>query len=352
MNDHDRQILTDIRDQTRRILADAVTGPDGRRFTRAVVLDFPRYNNAGDSLIWTGTMRYLRELGMRVVYDADLDRFNAREFERTRDGAVVLFQGGGNLGDIYERHQLFRERIIPQLDRSKVVVLSQSIWFRDPANARRANRVFAEHDDLTLLVRDSGSLDRARAQLPDVRVALCPDLAFGNGELRRSGHPEHDYVIIRRDDEESLGEPVPDLSDVLGPIDWHTAMPRRYARMSGAAMYAARVHNRSPHALKALFRDFAHVGNTAMARANVASAAHLLSRGRVAVVDRLHAHILAVLLDIPHVTLDNSYGKISSIFGDYSGRFSTAHLATSGREQGEVARALLDASAAARLTTP
>jgi pyruvyl transferase EpsO len=344
VNEHDRLILTGIRNETRSILAAATTRADGRPFTRAIVLDFPRYNNAGDSLIWTGTMRYLRELGMRVVYDADLYRFNADEFARTSDDAVVLFQGGGNLGDLYERHQLFRERVIPQLRGSKVVLLSQSIWFDDPANARRANRAFAEHDDLTLFVRDSASVERAREQLPDVRIEFCPDLAFGNGEMHRSSRPDHDYVVIRRDDDESLGEAVPQLPDAVGPLDWHTAMGRRYAAMSGAAMYAARIHNRSPALLKPLLRDFAHAGNSTMARANVASAVQILSQGRVALVDRLHAHILAVLLDIPHVTLDNSYGKITSILHDYSGRFSTAQVATSGREQGEIARALLEAS--------
>jgi pyruvyl transferase EpsO len=38
----------------------------------------------------------------------------------------------------------------------------------------------------------------------------------------------------------------------------------------------------------------------------------LLSSGKVVVTDRLHAHILCTLLDIPHVVLDNSYRKIGN----------------------------------------
>lgn len=34
------------------------------------------------------------------------------------------------------------------------------------------------------------------------------------------------------------------------------------------------------------------------------------SRGEVVLTDRRHAHVLSVLLDIPHVLLDNSYGKV------------------------------------------
>lgn len=35
-----------------------------------------------------------------------------------------------------------------------------------------------------------------------------------------------------------------------------------------------------------------------------------LSEGRVVITDRLHAHILSLLLGIPNVILDNSYGKV------------------------------------------
>jgi pyruvyl transferase EpsO len=36
----------------------------------------------------------------------------------------------------------------------------------------------------------------------------------------------------------------------------------------------------------------------------------MLSRGRVVVTDRLHGHILCTLMNLPHVVLDNTYGKI------------------------------------------
>ncbi|MEG8022012.1 polysaccharide pyruvyl transferase family protein [Sphingomonas aerolata] len=49
-----------------------------------------------------------------------------------------------------------------------------------------------------------------------------------------------------------------------------------------------------------------------LARARVARGLTLLSRGRQIVTDRLHAHILALLLGIPHVALDNEYGKLSA----------------------------------------
>ena len=38
----------------------------------------------------------------------------------------------------------------------------------------------------------------------------------------------------------------------------------------------------------------------------------LLSRGHQVITDRLHAHILCLLMGIPHVVVDNNYGKLGS----------------------------------------
>ncbi|HWH17573.1 MAG TPA: hypothetical protein VNT77_04435, partial [Allosphingosinicella sp.] len=52
----------------------------------------------------------------------------------------------------------------------------------------------------------------------------------------------------------------------------------------------------------------------------------LLSQGELGIYDRLHAHILGVLLDLPHVALDNSNGKISSFYSEWTHRYSGSRL--------------------------
>jgi pyruvyl transferase EpsO len=58
-----------------------------------------------------------------------------------------------------------------------------------------------------------------------------------------------------------------------------------------------------------------------VARARLKTGTELLSKGRTVITDRLHGHILCTLLDIPHVVIDNSYGKISG-FAKAWGTFS------------------------------
>jgi exopolysaccharide biosynthesis predicted pyruvyltransferase EpsI len=49
-----------------------------------------------------------------------------------------------------------------------------------------------------------------------------------------------------------------------------------------------------------------------------------LSRGRVAVSDRLHGHVLCELLGIPHVMFPDRYGKVHSFHETWTARSALA----------------------------
>ena len=57
----------------------------------------------------------------------------------------------------------------------------------------------------------------------------------------------------------------------------------------------------------------------------VSSACSLLASGRIVVTDRLHGHILALLLGQPQVLLDNSYGKVNAFYETWT---ASCHLVT------------------------
>lgn len=335
MNDHDTAVLTEIQSMTRETLRRTFA----QNFRRAVLLGFPHDRNAGDSLIWTGTRRYLCQLGVSVAYASSAGDFDAGRYRRARKGSVVLFQGGGNFGDLWDGPHQFRERIISQDAETTFVILPQSVWFRDTANATHTNRVLAAHGNVTLMVRDKGSLRRAREAVPDVSTVYCPDLAFGHGELHRSGAHD-DFAVIHREDREST-DGSEALPQELSPTDWYSGMDRGLSIAYTLASLPARAYRRVPRATKTLFTSACEVADRAIAAVNLRSAVKILSRGRVGIVDRLHAHILCTLLGIPHAVVDNTYNKIGSVFDDYSGQFSTAHFAGSRAEQLDIARALL-----------
>jgi pyruvyl transferase EpsO len=55
-----------------------------------------------------------------------------------------------------------------------------------------------------------------------------------------------------------------------------------------------------------------------MAQGNLRAGVRILESGRVVITNRLHGHILSLLLGIPHVLLDTEQGKLSSFFDTWT----------------------------------
>ncbi len=249
------------------------------------LVDFPDHANVGDSAIWLGELALLRQITGRdpcyvsTWHDFDLDAFR----DACPDG-VLFLHGGGNLGDIWPHHQRFREDILANVRDRPVVQLPQSIHFRVPSEVDRFAALVADHPDFVLYVRDTRSLDFAREHLA-CPSHLAPDSAYALGEQSRAV-AQCDVLMLMRTDDERQGYALPS-AELATVVDW--------------------------------LEDDAHlpVGIDAKARkaqavSRVDRGLRLLAQGRVVVTDRLHGHILADLLGISHVVLDNDYGKIAA----------------------------------------
>lgn len=275
---------------------------------RVALLDFPMHANVGDSAIWMGTRLLLRGLGVRVVYMADVDTYSPTRLIRRLPRGTILLQGGGNFGDLWPLCQRFRESVIATFPSYRIIQLPQTLQFRRGETLARAKSVLDRHPNLILLVRDPRSLEFARREFT-ARSILCPDLAAAIGTLERRGRPVVDIVALRRGDLEASGG-FPDLPGAVSEhVDW-TADPTGYAgrvwgaiqRLRGRAGTVGLVTNLLLHPYDLL------------ARQRLAHGCRVLSRGRAVLTDRLHGHIMSLLLGIPHVLLDDRYGKLRSFY--------------------------------------
>lgn len=277
-----------------------------RRDAPCAVIDFPNHTNLGDSAIWLAQLALLRRLGLgQPRYACDYQSYSrARLAARIGDG-TILISGGGNFGDLYPHHQRLREAVIADFPHNPIVQLPQSIHFSRPGGLEQTARTCDAHRDFTLLVRDHASLALARRAFQS-RVVLCPDMAFGLGALPRRGRPDHDIVFVARRDREMryAGPPAASLPGMLR-TDWLCERHVFVHRMHGALRRRA-VRHPSVDWLDRLATRI----NEPLARHRLERGLTILSRGRTVITDRLHAHILSLLLGIPHCLLDNSYGKV------------------------------------------
>jgi len=285
----------------------SVLGPLVPAGARCALLDLPTHGNVGDSAIWLGEKAYLRRIGASVVHVCDAAGY-ARAALRDRLGdGVVLLHGGGNLGDLWPLHQRLREQVIADFPDHRIVQLPQTIRFTQRSNLERAREVFDGHPRLTLLVRDRESLAAARGEFKTPSL-LCPDMAHALPALSRPP-AEQEIVWLLRDDVEARDggarrREVPSVDwrseedswrrrlDRFLTEDWSWRAPARWTRP-----LVAPLHDR--------VRD-------AVVRRRVERGCALLGRGRAVVTDRLHGHLLCLVLGIPHVLLDDGYGKLRS----------------------------------------
>ncbi len=301
------------------------------------LVDFPNHQNVGDSAIWLGEIEILTKVvGVKPRYVCDYYKYIDSDLRINHPEGPIFIHGGGNFGDIWPEHQDFRERIIKTFPDRQIIQLPQSISFGNPENAERCAQIIADHGRFTLLVRDKVSEAYAQKHLR-CEVRLLPDMAFGIGALRPRGAVAYDgFMLLRSDKERSgfdpavlAGEPNTRSADWLDEPAGFPDICRMKTRFNswgrqGQTMETGR------------FNLYMH-----LAQGRLERGLKMLSSGRVLITDRLHAHILATLLDKPHVVLDNNYGKIFSYIAAWTHPYQSLRTAATAEEAIDRYRELL-----------
>lgn len=305
--------------------------------SRVAMVDFPNHANVGDSAIWLGELEFVRRRKLVRTYSCDKETYRAAHLVKLlgSDG-LILLHGGGNLGDLWTDHQELREKVIRDFPNYPIIQFSQTIYFRQQASLDRARETFDAHPRLTLLCRDQPSLDFARKHFAATSL-LCPDMAFYLRQALRPRQPQCDVLWLARTDEESRGAAMPPIPPGVEVCDWLDESPTPLCEKNWAL--AARFWHepgRWPELTSMLMESFDELADERMRRG-----CQLLSRGRAVVTDRLHGHILCLLLGIPHVMFDNSYGKLSGFRKTWTNDSTLARWASSPAEALELARTLI-----------
>lgn len=313
-----------VRVASRRLLLAAaealmVAGFDSRQPT--VLLDVPLHSNVGDSLITLGELRLIRLLKGSAA-SIPLRHVSSREddvdatISRIPDGANVLFQGGGNFGDMWPKSHMYRLEVTRKLSyRTNIIWLPQSIWFQDPHGriAQDTHRVLRDHKPAVLL-RDHASLKRFR-QLFDQIPILCPDLGLC-ADVQPSTRLRSDVEchLMRRDIEATTCRSKPEENGF--GVDWNDS-PRSKGIRSVLDRIARRIIRLSPLApARHPFLEF--WAFTHLAQSRVQRGIALFGSAEVIHTSRLHAAILALLTGRGVRLEDNSYGKVSGVFETWS----------------------------------
>jgi hypothetical protein len=206
------------------------------------LLDFPDHSNVGDSAIWLGELAAFRALGGGAPgYVATKDAFDAEALRRAVPDGPIFLHGGGNFGDLWPEHQLFRERILAQFPDRAIVQLPQTVHFAAQVARDRAAAAIAAHPRFVLMVRDAASQALAESRF-DCAVHPVPDMAFALGAQSGAAAPTVRLLLLLRTDKEraaGLHAAPPALPAGALVRDWLDEPPRLHDRAAWRTRLAA-----------------------------------------------------------------------------------------------------------------
>jgi exopolysaccharide biosynthesis predicted pyruvyltransferase EpsI len=317
-----------------------------------VLVDYPDAANAGDHAIWLGEKILLKTLGVETAYECSLETYDKVAMASALGSGTILMHGGGNFGDTYIYHQ-FRHRILADFPDNKVVVFPQTVMFFTDDGIRQSAELFSAHADITIVARDVLSLHILKKSFgPQERFVLAPDMAFMIEPQPRSMKPVFGAVWLSRVDAEGIYGPL--IPEMIKPQELRQQNIRlgTYddgietiigADVAGSTLlvtdwYRCTLDQQGLDRYKTLSFD-------QRSKFWLDRALRILSSGHVVITDRLHAHIFCTLAGIPHVLLNNSYGKNISFFESWCRPLDLCRMARSPAEAWALAQQFLRSQA-------
>ena len=320
-----------IQERLKRAISETLTPllPPGSK--KVGIIDPPSYSNIGDHAIFLGQLSFLEScLDNPEIVIADF-RTYPEEYQRILgECSVLLLQGGGNFGDHWSHHHNFRLEIIRAFPHVPIIQLPQSVFFKQKENLDRTRELINSHQNFTLIIRDNRSFGFCKENF-NCPVFLCPDMAFAIEGIPATGS-YLDVSCLMRDDKELLVEKRDDIRRVLSARDlsyqvndWLDERNIVASKLNGLA---SRIVKRVPVGY-GLSVPFLTVCRRYYARQRFLYGAKLLGRGKKVVTDRLHGHIMSILLGRENFTFDSLDGKISAFHETWTWADPRSHMISS-----------------------
>lgn len=282
-----------------------------------ILLDLPYQTNVGDVLLWQAFEDMKPLLEHRCLYQCS--EFTYKKPQIGED-VVIVFMGGGNFGDLWEHHQTFRHRVMKEFPNNPIVQLQQSVWFQDKEKLAIDIEKFTEHKGkVSICLRDKQSYDIIVNNYPTVDAYLLPDLALALdiNEYCRKHRIEimrgRGALLAQRRDKEAVDATKYNLPEGVVINDWPcmvTKLPKEVFWQKWLRRTEKYLH------IKALTRRLTDLVYLKILKEEyVRSGIQFISQYEVIYATRLHVAILAGLLGKETYIIDNSYKKISGVYG-------------------------------------
>lgn len=278
-----------------------------------IYVDLPYYENLGDTLIWEGTLNFMKQIPFKCLYSTNFEYYKRPTLDKN---VVIVLQGGGNWGDLWVVHHEFRKRVIMDFPENPIVVLPQSVFYQDKANLKKDIEFYNFYPNITICVRDKKSYDILSDNLNN-QIRLVPDMAFfvNTSSYKLKSVVNNRILFAKRNDKEIRDDMDLSILPANAEIhDWPTleVFPEYQKKLEKICRFFCKIDNLFSINTVSYVTDWywKHV----IRPYNVKTAIRFVDNYSVIYSTRLHISILAILLNKELYVLDNNYSKTKNYF--------------------------------------
>jgi exopolysaccharide biosynthesis predicted pyruvyltransferase EpsI len=307
------------------------------------LLDYPLYPNIGSHLLWISEVLYLTNILKAEIKYADSIRHFSGESMEKKIGKAPIILRSGYLGDFWgykgDERRIFYERIVSRYRDRQIFIMPQSFSFSDPEKLKAMADNFNSHPHLTIFVREDPSYKLAKEYFHNCQIIKAPDMAFHLADmpgLPLKIKPKSSILYLCRKDFElnadfsSAAFNIPNLvvKDWVS-YTWINKIPNQRIYLPGLGFLLREVWQRGlahpgewlsrqkwrflhPYLniLSTIYRPVMHLNSWSMAHSGIFQLQH----HRFVITNRLHGHILCLILGIPHILIPGPYNKMESFY--------------------------------------
>lgn len=155
--------------------------PNGKK---VFYLDVPIHANLGDLAQYLCTKKWIAdnypeynyvEIDGLILSDTKCGIMNKLKGQ-VSDEDIIIFQSGYCTQDLGGYHDLVHRLVVRAFPNNLIIMLPQTVFYKDEKNARITADIYANHNLLFFMARDFTSADIAKKLFPNLDIQIYPDI--------------------------------------------------------------------------------------------------------------------------------------------------------------------------------
>lgn len=264
------------------------------------IIGTPVHANLGDSAIVLAEISFLKKCGIRQKQIKEITVDEYKKYadivkRKVRPKDILVFPGGGNMGDQWFKEELLRRSILARFKDNKCIIFPQTLFYSDTENGRLEEKksidFYDRQKNLTMVAREKVSYERMKQLYSNAKILLTPDIVLSAAinEWDISAQNREDVLLCFRSDpeQEMTSEEHQDITEFLFNQNIH------YKRTDMYAKQPVTKDNRRER-IQDKLKEF--------------------SSARLVVTDRLHGMIFAAITGTPCIVFRNYNYKVKGTY--------------------------------------